>query len=134
MRKTSNYKLHLTDDDSERFIDWRNAINGIGESNMVIIDRVLGEKASKSTSVEAVLLPSAWAGKTAPYTQEIEIDGMSAIQNGSISVAHTASPEQRQAARDAILSVVGQSDNRLVIAADGEMPELDIPVFIVLLS
>lgn len=37
-------------------------------------------------------------------------------------------------AREAMLSVIGQADGTLTIAADGEMPERDIPVYIILLG
>ena len=37
-------------------------------------------------------------------------------------------------AREAMLSVVGQEDGKLTIAADGEMPDIDIPVYIILLG
>ena len=33
-----------------------------------------------------------------------------------------------------MLSVIGQADGTLTIAADGEMPERDIPVYIILLG
>lgn len=57
-----------------------------------------------------------------------------ASQNGTISVAHNATAEQREIAREAMLSVIGQADGTLTIAADGEMPERDIPVYIILLG
>jgi len=37
-------------------------------------------------------------------------------------------------ARDAKLCVTGQSDGKLIISADGEMPDIDIPVVITLLG
>ena len=54
--------------------------------------------------------------------------------SGTISVAHNATAEQREIAREAMLSVIGQADGTLTIAADGEMPERDIPVYIILLG
>lgn len=57
-----------------------------------------------------------------------------AAQNGNISVAHSATFEQREMARDAKLCVTGQSDGKLIISADGEMPDIDIPVVITLLG
>ena len=55
-------------------------------------------------------------------------------QNGNISVAQNATIEQRDAARMAMLSVIGQSEGQLTIAADGEMPDVDIPVVVILLG
>lgn len=134
MSETTNYKLHLTDDSEEKFKSWREAMNGPNNSNMVKIDNALGGKAAKSIAVYATLLSSAWSGIDAPFTQELSVDGLTSTQNGTISVAHNATMEQREIAREAILSVVGQEDGKLLIAADGEMPEFDIPVYIILLG
>ncbi len=134
MKETPNCKLHLTDDSGERFQDWRNAMNGPDDSNMVKIDTEIGKKANSSVAVATVLLSSAWAGVNPPFTQTINVDGMTALQNGTISIAHTATAEQREIAREAMLSVIGQEDGKLLIAADGELPERDIPVYIILLG
>lgn len=134
MSNTTNYGLYLEDDSSTRFKDWREKMNGTHDSNMVKIDTALSEKADSSESVECTLLASAWAGMDSPYTQEISVTGLGAMQNGSISVAHNATAEQRGMARNAMLSIVGQSAGKLVIAADGEMPDIDIPVIVILLG
>lgn len=131
---TTNYNLYLEDSSTTHFLDWRKKMNGSDNSNMVKIDAALGEKANSSVAVNATLLASAWAGVNAPYTQEITIAGLTASQNGTISVAHNATAEQREIAREAMLSVIGQEDGKLTIAADGEMPEFDIPVYIILLG
>ena len=47
-------------------------------------------------------------------------------------LVYSASAEQRDAAREAMLSVVGQSANTLTISADGELPSVDIPVMIII--
>lgn len=134
MSETINCKLHLTDDSSERFQDWRNAMNGPTNSNMIKIDTAIGEKANKSVPIFTTLLASAWSGINPPFTQMLNVDGLTATNNGYISVAHTATAEQREAAREAMLSVAGQVDGTLTIVADGEMPEQDIPVLIIILG
>lgn len=131
---TVNYGLYITDDSSERFLEWRTKMNGIESSNMVKIDTALGEKANSSVLVSVTLLASAWTGIDSPFTQDITVTGLTATQNGTISVAHNATFEQREMAREAMLSVVGQEDGKLTIAADGEMPDIDIPVYIILLG
>ena len=134
MSETTNYGLYLTNDNLEKFKDWREKMNGETDSNMVKIDTALGEKANNSIAINATLLASAWVGVDAPYTQELAVSGLSAAQNGTISVAHEATFEQREIAREAMLSVTGQEDGKLIISADGEMPEFDIPVYIILLG
>lgn len=134
MSQTANYNLHLTDDSSEKFLDWREKMNGTNDSNMVKIDTALGEKANNSVAIYATLLATAWVGVDAPYTQELSVEGLTATQNGVINVAHDATADQRGIAREAMLSVIGQEDGKLTIVADGEMPEFDIPVYIILLG
>ena len=131
---TLNYGLYITDDSSEKFLDWRTKMNGVNNSNMVKIDTALGEKANSSALVSTTLLANSWVGVDSPFTQEISVDGLTATQNGTISVAHNATIEQREMAREAMLSVIGQEDGKLTIAADGEMPDIDIPVYIILLG
>lgn len=133
MSETANYGLHLSDDSSEAFLDWRTKMNGTSpDSNMQKIDKALGEKADSSVAVSATLLASAWVGVDSPFTQELAVEGLTEMQNGTISVAHSATAEQRDIARCAMLAVIGQSAGKLIIAADGELPEQDIPVSIIL--
>jgi hypothetical protein len=131
---TKNYGLHLTNDSSEKFLDWRERMNGTSDSNMIKIDAALGEKANNSVIVTTTLLASAWVGVDAPYTQELAVDGLLKDTNGIIDVAHDATAEQREIAREAKLAITGQEDGKLIIVADGEMPEFDIPVYIILLG
>lgn len=134
MSETKNCKLHLTDDSTERFQDWRDAMNGPVNSNMTKLDDAIGTKADKSVSIITTLSATAWSGLDSPFTQVLSVEGLSAAHNGYISVAHGATAEQREIAREAMLSVTGQDDGELTIVADGEMPEQDIPVLIIILG
>lgn len=131
---TTNYGLILEDDSSTKFKVWREAINGASNSNFIKVDEILAEKGGKSVSIECTLIASSWVGVDAPFTQELAVTDLGATQNGNISVAHSATFEQREMARDAKLCVTGQSDGKLIISADGEMPDIDIPVVITLLG
>lgn len=132
--ETTNYNLYIEDDSSTRFVDWREKMNGTGNSNMVKIDTVLGAKADDSISVDATLLASAWVNQDSNITQEISVPGLGKTQNGFIAISPNATAEQREIAREAALSIVGQSDGKLTISADSETPVADIPVTIVLLG
>ncbi len=134
MKITPIYGLYLEDDDTTKFKDWRDKMNGPTDSNMTKIENALNGKAPHSEDVQGVLLAAAWEGTEAPYTQELAVDGLLNAQNGNISIGQSATPVQRKAARDAILSVTGQSDGKLVITADGDKPRVDIPVVTVLLG
>lgn len=131
---TTNYNLSLCDDATKKFKEWREEMNGVDNSNMIIIDTALGEKADKSGTVEAILYASSWSGSVSPYTQEISVSGLSAEQNGLIFISHSATVEQRDSGREALLSVVGQSAGKLTISADGALPSVDIPVTVLLLG
>ena len=132
MSETVNCKLHLTDDDSERFQDWRKAMNGPDNSNMVKIDAAIGKKADKSEPVFTVLYATAWVGADAPYTQTVTIPGLGVDDNGLFDIAHSATSTQRDIARYALLSIVDQEDETLTFVADGELPEQDIPICVVI--
>ena len=131
---TTNYGLILEDDSSTKFKVWREAINGASNSNFIKVDEILAEKGGKSVSIECTLIASSWVGVDAPFTQELAVTDLGAAQNGNIAVAHSATFEQREMARDAKLCVTGQSDGKLIISADGEMPDIDIPVVMTLLG
>lgn len=131
---TTNYNLYLEEGSTTHFLDWRKKMNGADDSNMVKIDTALGEKADSSVSIDKVLTATAWSGDEAPYTQVLDISGLTAEQNGSIAVAQQATPAQRETARRAILSVAAQGEASLTIVADGTMPDIDIPVCVILLG
>lgn len=128
MSETTNYKLHLTDDNSERFLDWRKAMNGTDNSNMVKIDVALANKADHSDFVFDVLKSAAWDGSSPPFTQTIQIEGLTAEQNGIIDVAQNITDEQFQVACDAKMRISKQTDGNLTVRADGDKPSCDIPV------
>lgn len=130
MSTTPNYGLYVTDDITERFKDWREAINGTDDSNMVKIDAALGEKADNSKSVNAVLSADGWSEKK----QTVLIDGLTATQNGIISLALTATEEQREQVRGAIFYIAEQTAGALTVGADGDLPTEDIPVTIIILG
>ena len=104
---TTNYGLILEDDSSTKFKVWREAINGASNSNFIKVDEILAEKGGKSVSIECTLIASSWAGVDAPFTQGLAVTDLGAAQNGNISVAHSATFEQREMARDAKLCEPG---------------------------
>lgn len=91
-------------------------------------------KADASKAVTVTLAASAWAGANAPFTQELTVTGLQSGTNGMVNVAHSATAAQRDCAREAMLSVTGQEDGKLIVVADGELPEVDIPVCVILIG
>ena len=68
MSETTNYGLYVTDDSSDKCLNWRTKMNGTVDSNMVKIDTALGEKANSSISVTTTLLANSWSGIDSPFT------------------------------------------------------------------
>ena len=134
MSETANYQLYLTDDDSTLFKEWREKINGTDNSNMVKIDTALAGKAQRSAIINATLTAGGWAGDAAPFQQVIAIDGLTAEQNGSASLAQNVSAEQLTAAKAASMRVSAQAEGTLTITADGDKPTVDIPIVVILLG
>lgn len=134
MTTTSNYGFFITSDAEARFYEWREAVAGENESNMIKIDRVLGEKADSAIAVSGVLRADGWVGDAAPFEQTLTVEGLEAEQNGSVSLAPDAGADARMAARMASLCVSGQAAGVLTVIADDEKPAVDIPVVVLLLG
>ena len=134
MSETTNYHLYLTDDDTTKFLEWREAMNGTSDSNMIKIDNALSEKADNSKAISKTHLSSGWVSSGSTFRQDIEIEGLTADQNGIIGVAQNISDEQLEATREAGMYVSQQAAGVLTISLDGEVPSCDIPVLIILLG
>lgn len=132
MSETKNYNLYITDDESTRFLYWRNKINGTEDSNMVKIDAALSSL--KSVAITETLYADRWTISGSVCEQNIEIDGLTAEQNGVIGTAQNLTELEIEAVRAAGLYIKNQGDGFLTIASDGEMPLCDIPVLIILLG
>ena len=79
---------------------------------MVKIDAALGEKANSSVAINTTLLASAWVGVDAPYTQTLTISGLTASQNGTISVAHNAQAKAWQETERKLSEKVNETENK----------------------
>lgn len=135
--------------DSSKVEEIESALEGKADASVATqvedMQAALDQKANASISIEAVLYTvigegdtatSAWAGDgaTEPYTQTIQVDGLTSASNGTISISNSANAEQRNAARAALLAIQAQNDGELVIVADGELPTIDIPVTVVIIG
>lgn len=133
MSATKNYDLALTDNDQTKFKEWRESINGNSNSNMEKIDTALGEKANLSVAINAVLLMSAWSDDS-PYVQTISVEGLTADQNGIITIGQNITTEQLEDVVAADMRISGQVDGAFTVTAYGDKPTRDIPVTIILLG
>lgn len=133
MSATKNYDLALTDNDQTKFKEWRESINGNSNSNMEKIDTALGEKANLSVAINAVLLMSAWSDDS-PYVQTISVEGLTADQNGIITIGQNITTEQLEDVVAADMRISDQTDGSLTVTVYGDKPTRDIPVIIILLG
>lgn len=133
MAQTKNYDLILTDNDQTKFKEWRESINGNSNSNMEKIDNALGEKANLSIAKNIVLSASSWSN-SAPYSQTLNVEEVQADTNGVISIAHNVTTEQLEMVYDASLRISNQADGLITITADGDKPNGDIPLLLIIIG
>ncbi len=88
---------------------------------------------SSSKSLD-ITLPAAGWSSTAPYTQTLAAEGVTANSNGLFGLSPTATAEQRRVAREGIISLSAQSEGQITVVADGYKPTADIPVTLVILG
>ncbi len=134
MSQTKNYGFHLEGDNTTKFKEWREKLNGLVNSNMTMIDDILAEKAIKSQAIQTSLISSDWIWTGSKYTQTLEIEGLTPDMNGMVGVGKNLTPEQIDAVCMAELMVGSQTDDMLTIFANGDKPYCDIPVIIILLG
>lgn len=95
---------------------------------------LLGQKAVKSTAVTAVLINTKWTGSAAPFTQTVNVTGVTADNNILVGLASTASADQYNAACKAKLLPGAQGAGTVTVKAYGTKPAIDLPVQVVILG
>lgn len=94
------------------------------------IYNALAGKCDASVFIDTVLTASGWSDGQ----QVLSISGLGAEQNGVIGISQSISDDQFTAAAKAGLYICAQSAGSITIAANGTVPECDIPVTVILLS
>lgn len=132
MGRTTNYGLYVEGNAKAKFKEFRELIAGDGtNSNMEIIDRILGEKANSNKVYELVLKAAEWS-EAYPHIQTVEVDGLAAEDSGVIGLAPGLSTEQSEVAAEALLSIQAQEDGALTIQVNGDKPTCDIPIVLII--
>lgn len=90
----------------------------------------LNNKCDASVAITATLLASEWNGGR----QTITVNGIGASQNGIASLPQNCSDSEYKAVCAAGLMVTSQSAGSLTFSANGEVPQIDIPILIILLG
>lgn len=77
----------------------------------------------------ATIAASSWTGSAAPYTQVVAITGLLETSTGvEAGLSSAATQAQREAARAALIVATAYDDGEMTFVADGELPEIDLPV------
>ena len=98
------------------------------------ITAALAGKAVKSVAVTVTATVAGWKG-TGPYTQTINVTGVTASNNIIAGLASSATSEQRAAAREAAMAVTAQGAGTIAITCDGSSaPTVDLPVAVIILG
>lgn len=79
-------------------------------------------------TIDKTLFANGWVNGQ----QSLSIDGLGAVQNGTINFSNSITPTQRADAMNARLMIQGQSEGTLTIVSSGIIPTCDIPVTITL--
>lgn len=112
--------------------------NGESGGNYVLTEKDKEEIANIVKSQSAVeektatLYASEWQGSSAPYSQTVIVEGMTAETQGTVSVSESATDEQYNTAAYASLRKVAQGTNSMTIKAYGEKPTVDIPLTVII--
>lgn len=94
------------------------------------IYNALNNKCDASTAIAATLSASGWNSGQ----QTISVEGLKANQNGIASLPQNCSGAEYEAVCAASLIVSSQDTNSLTFSVNGEVPQVDIPVVVILLG
>ena len=126
MAETSHINLYYTEQiDNPTFHDWRNALAGQA-GNMIKIDEAI---AAKGRILYGNIYAANWDGQT----QDVEFADLKVGDLGIISLSESATAEHEEAAGLAQLRPVAQNDDYVTIQAEGDVPEIDIPLALIIL-
>ena len=106
-------------------------VNGNPESSYQLYPRneEFAKRAGGNGGSESVLVTlSASAWDVDSKTQTVSITGMTAMANGSIRIAQSATDEQFTALGAAQPRVTAQANDSITVTLSGTVPTIDIPV------
>lgn len=106
---------------------------GMTADNMQDAVHELNEKAegkAMTSTLETIIKASAFTGKTAPYIQTINLDGILETDNPYIGAVYDAKAELalRQQEAFSCIAKVETRDNQLIVYCFEDKPTVDIPI------
>ena len=80
------------------------------------------------TEVTGTAYASGWSGS--PLTNVVSMPGLPEGVSGFVGLSNNATEAQRIAARNAILFPISQGDGSITLVADGQAPDVNLPIMV----
>lgn len=137
---TGDMEKSVYDSNDDGTVDRADVADALDPSATVAMSQISGlaaalnAKAAVAVQIPVLIEATDWTGSSAPYTATITVEGITATSKGDIALSNEADAEEREAARNAMISVVGLDEDEITLVADGEKPTVDIPAVVTVLG
>ena len=113
-------------------VSYDNETSGMTATNVqgALDELAQGLKGGTITSVTATATAAGWSGDIP--VQTINVAGMTATSIAWVGLPETATAQQRDAARKAVMSPTAQGAGTITLTCDGAKPAIDIPIIVYL--
>lgn len=111
-------------------------ISALAEAVSGLLEDLEASKAEKSQSLSAALPASGWSGESAPYTQTVQVAGVTADTNALLDFAHAEddAAEKTRAAAWACITCFTPGAGTITATCLGSKPTTDLTLRIILLG
>ena len=130
------YEIIMTEDEGDPLpaedVSYDNSSSGMTAATVqgALDELAQGLKAGTITSVTATATAAGWSGDIP--VQTISVAGMTATSIAWVGLPETATAQQRDAARKAVMSPTAQGAGTITLTCDGAKPAIDIPIIVYL--
>lgn len=90
--------------------------------------------APKSIGATATATVARWTGTAAPFTQVIDIAGVTTTNNIEVGLASTITLDQIKMAMKCIIQCTAQANNQITLTAFKNKPTIDLPIQVIILG
>lgn len=111
-------------------------ISALAEAVSGLLEDLEASKAEKSQSLSAALPASGWSGESAPYTQTVQVAGVTADTNALLDFAHAEddAAEKTRAAAWSRITYFTPGAGTITATCLGSKPTTDLTLRIILLG
>lgn len=130
------YEIIMTEDEGDPLpaedVSYDNETSGLTSNTVqgALDELAQGLKNGTITSVTATATAAGWSGDIP--VQTINVAGMTATSIAWVGLPETATSQQRDAARKAVMSPTAQGAGTITLTCDGVKPTVDIPIIVYL--